>query len=132
MTNGSNFVPAAARVVDALLGSLVALIAIAFATSMLADYASNPGALWHGVHHDRNGHFDFGLNLALALRSLDLIEFVKGLLRATVWPPFHGLALASVLLFGGIDVRLAILPSLMGWCCTIVLTWLIARRLFSD
>jgi hypothetical protein len=41
----------------------------------------------------------------------------------------HGLALASVLTLGGIDVRFAILPSLIGWAATIALSFLIALRL---
>jgi 4-amino-4-deoxy-L-arabinose transferase-like glycosyltransferase len=36
------------------------------------------------------------------------------------------------MILGGIDLRLAILPSLFGWICTIVLAFLIARRLFTD
>jgi hypothetical protein len=36
------------------------------------------------------------------------------------------------MIFGGIDVKLAILASLIGWVSTIVLIYLIARRLFFD
>src|SRR5262245_65898013 len=86
---------------------------------MLGDYAADPGRLWQDVHHDRNGHFNFALDLALSLRNFDLPEFLLHLERARVWPPVHGLALASVLTFGGIDIRLAIVPSLIGWTATI-------------
>jgi hypothetical protein len=27
--------------------------------------------LWHGINHDRNGHFNFGLDLVLELKALD-------------------------------------------------------------
>ncbi|HET9686797.1 MAG TPA: glycosyltransferase family 39 protein [Pseudolabrys sp.] len=112
--------------------AIVVAIAAIFALSMFVDYAADPARLWHDVHHDRNGHFNFALDLALSLRNFDLLEFLLQLERARVWPPVHGLALASVLTIGGIDVRLAILPSLLGWVATIALTFLIARRLLVD
>src|SRR5262245_60286187 len=111
---------------------IVIVIAIIFAASMYIDYAAEPGRLWQGVHHDRNGHFNFGLDLALALRNFDALDFLLHLERARVWPPVHGLTLASVLTVGGIDVRLAILPSLIGWVATVALTFLIALRLLPD
>jgi len=112
--------------------AIVITVAAIFAFSMFADYAADPGRLWHDVHHDRNGHFNFALDLALSLRNFDVVEFLLHLERARVWPPVHGLALASVLTIGGIDVRLAILPSLIGWVATIALTFLIARQLLAD
>src|SRR2546429_3424238 len=50
------------------------------------------------------------------------------LFRST-WPPFHGIVLAAVLLVGGIDERLGVLPSLAGWVITVVAAALTARRL---
>ncbi|MEZ5786313.1 MAG: glycosyltransferase family 39 protein [Xanthobacteraceae bacterium] len=111
---------------------MAAAIAILFAASMFADHAANPEQLWQDVHHDRNGHLSFGLDLALALKAFDPIGFLQHLARSRVWPPVHGLVLAAVLSLGGIDMRLAIVPSLIGWCGTIVLTFLIAQRLFAD
>lgn len=119
-------------ITNAALVGVIAAIAVIFAASMFAEYAANPEQLWHDVHHDRNGHFNFGLDLALALKAFDPIDFLQHLERARVWPPMHGLALASVLSLGGIDMRLAIVPSLIAWCGTIVLTFLIAQRLFLD
>ncbi len=120
------------HVSDILIVGVVVAIASIFATSMLANYAANPGQLWQGLGHDRNGHFNYGLDLALALKNFDIPEFIKHLDRSDVWPPVHGLALAVVMLLGGIDVRLAIVPSLVGWVMTVGLTFLIARRLFAD
>ena len=111
---------------------VVIAIAAGFAASMYIDHAAEPGRLWQDVHHDRNSHFNFGLDLALSLRNFDLLDFLQHLERARVWPPVHGLALASVLTLGGIDVRLAILPSLIGWAATIALSFLIALRLLPD
>lgn len=111
---------------------MVLFAAIAVACATLADYASAPWTLWQDVLHDRNGHFAFALDLALALRDLDLLDFFTQLEKSKTWPPVHGLALASVMLLGGIDVKLAIVPSLAGWVATIVLIWLISVRLFAD
>ncbi|RAI36108.1 hypothetical protein, partial [Rhodoplanes roseus] len=109
----------------------VALVAVGLAVSTWLAYAAVPDGLWVDVHHDRNGHFGFGLDLALALRSGDPIGFVSQLAKAVVWPPVHGLVLAGVLAIGGPDHRLAILPSLLGWTATVVLSAMLARRLFD-
>jgi len=120
------------RACDLVLTAIVGAIAAMMAASMLAEYAANPGALWQGLYHDRNGHFNYGLDFALALRDFDIFEFLKNLLRSQVWPPVHGLVLASVLTFGGIDMWLAIVPSLLGWVATIMLTYAIAAGLFAE
>jgi hypothetical protein len=111
---------------------LVLAVAIGLAGVMFAAYYRAPDLLWRGFHHDRNSHYSFGLDLALAMRNLDPAWFFGELEKAKVWPPFHGLVLSFVLLIGGIDVRLGIVPSLTGWVATLSFTWLIARRLFVD
>ena len=120
------------RAGDLVIVGIVMTIASIFAASMLASYAADPGQLWHDLNHDRNGHFSAGLNLALAEKSFSVVEVLRDLMHARVWPPLHDIAVAFVLLFGKIDVRLAILPSLVGWVCTMVLTFLTARHLFAD
>ncbi|MDC7787198.1 hypothetical protein PQJ75_10895 [Rhodoplanes sp. TEM] len=109
----------------------VAAIALATAVATFLAYAAAPDALWVDVHHDRNGHFGFGLDLALALRGGDPVAFVSHLAKAVVWPPVNGLVLSGVLLVGGLDHRLAILPSLLGWSATVILTAMLARRLLD-
>lgn len=111
---------------------LVAAVAAALAASMLLGYRAAPDLLWRDVYHDRNSHFAFGLDLALAVRDLDPVWFFSELEKAKVWPPLHGLALCLTLLLGGIDYRHAIVPSLAGWMATLVFSWLVAGRLFHD
>ncbi|MFD2183583.1 hypothetical protein [Rhodoplanes azumiensis] len=108
---------------------VVAALALALAAAMLRAYWWAPETLWTDVHHDRDGHFGFGLDLALALRTGDLGGFVSHLSRSVVWPPVNGLLLAAVMLPGGPDLRLAIVPALLGWILTVVLTAVLARRL---
>jgi hypothetical protein len=117
------------RAGDLLIMASVAAVSLILAATMLADYAADPAKLWNDILHDRNGHFTYALNLALALRDFDFPEFINQIQAARIWPPVHGLVLAFVMLLGGIDVRLAIIPSLLGWVCTMVFTFLIARRL---
>ena len=110
----------------------VALIVAGFCAATLARSFENSASLWRGILHDRNGHFQAGFDLALDLRSFDLLAALAQLERAKVWPPVHDLVLATVLLLGGPDHRLGILPSLTGWAATAMLTWLIACRLDAD
>lgn len=102
---------------------IVLAAAIGVAGIMLAGYYHAPDLLWRGFHHDRNSHYSFGLDLALAVRTFDPAWFFGELEKAKVWPPFHGLVLSAVLLLGGIDHRLGIVPSLIGWVMTIAFVW---------
>ena len=43
-----------------------------------------PYQLWQDTDHDRNGHLQYGLDLLIALRALDPIDFVSQLQRAAV------------------------------------------------
>ncbi|EJW09601.1 hypothetical protein A33M_1138 [Rhodovulum sp. PH10] len=122
----------ATRRIDRVVIGAVALVAIGFAASMLVAHVADPDSLWTGVLHDRNGHFGFAVDLAVALRSLDPVGFLSQLAKSVVWPPLHGLLLSGVLVVGGLDVRLGIVPSLIGWTATVVLSAVLARRMFPD
>lgn len=112
--------------------AIVVFLALADAAGRLAEHAADPARIFEGIGHDRHGHFNYGLDLVLALRDFDIVQFLTQLERAKVWPPLHGLVLAATMLAGGIDLKLAILPSLIGYVATVVLIWLIALRLFPD
>jgi len=118
--------------VDRVLLLGVLAVAVAIAISMYRGYLADPRALWRDVYHDRNGHYGFALDLAVALRSFDLVGFVSQLTKAKIWPPLHGLVLATLLASGGLDHRLAVLPNLAAWVALVVLTAFIARALFSE
>ena len=107
-------------------------VAIAAALVMFTAYYSKPDLLWADFYHDRNAHFAMGVNLALALKTADPFWFVSEIEKVQVWGPLQRLILAAVLAIGGIDHRLAIVPSLIGWILTMAFTWLITRRLFED
>lgn len=111
---------------------IVAAVAVAIAGAMFAAYLAHPDALWRGVYHDRNGHLTAGMNFALAVKTGDPLWFGRQLLAMNVWGPVHALVLAMVFLVGGVDHRIAILPSLAGWVMTVVLGAMIARSLFTD
>jgi hypothetical protein len=117
-------------------GRLIAVAMLALAAACAAilfvHADANPDLLWQGYYHDRNGHYAFGQDLALAIRTGDPLWFFSELERAKVWPPLHGLVLAAVLAAGGIDHRLGIVPSLIGWALAVAMVGLIARRMFQD
>ena len=110
----------------------VVLFAALLAAWMLVRSFPVSDELWRDVLHDRNGHYSFGLKLALSLRDLDFMNFFEELEKAKVWPPVHGLVLSVVLLLFGFDHRLGIVPSLLGWVLTVAFSWKIAMRSFED
>jgi hypothetical protein len=110
---------------------LLLLVVVPLAAWLYGDFLGGARLLWRGLNHDRNGHFQFGVSLALDVLNRDVVAFLTDFNRATVWPPLHGLALAAVLLVGGVDDRLGVLPSLAGWVITVVVAALIARRLVA-
>ena len=120
------------RKFDTWLFAFVTLLAAIAAIGMFLGYYQHPEFLWRGDPSDRSSHFGLGLRLALALRNLDPAWFWYELEFAKLWPPVHGLILSVVLLAGGLDVRLGIIPNLIGWAATVSMTWVIARRFFAD
>lgn len=126
--DGVRLTSTTARLADIAVLLLAATLAVLLFTQSLP--ASDE--LWRDVFHDRNGHYTFGLKLALFARDLDLGAFIGELEKAKVWPPVHGLVLSFVLLAGGIDHHLGVVPSLIGWAMTIFFTWKIAVRSLEE
>ena len=109
----------------------VGAIAAAIGLAAYLAHAHDPGALWRDPFHDRNTHYRFAVDLALALRAGDVPDLLLHILQSTSWPPLHGVLLALILAWDGPEQRLAIVPSLLGWVATAVLTWAIGRRMFA-
>ncbi len=108
---------------------VIVAAALALAAWQYWQFLENPRPRWNGLVHDRGSHYRFAQTMALALRQADPIAFFSTLEQAKVWPPVHGLLAAAVLAIGGIDYRLAVLPSLAGWVATAVFGFLLARRI---
>jgi hypothetical protein len=120
------------RLVEFGATALVAAVALGLAAAMFAAYYAHPEELWRNLWHDRSAHYGYGLDLAIGLRNLNPVAFLAALEAIRVWTPLHPVLLGTILAFGNLDLRLATVPSLIGWVMTIVLAWLIARRLLAD
>ncbi len=107
---------------------LVLGLAIVLAAGFYAHFLTVSRHLWDNPTHDRNSHYLFALRLATDARQGNVLRFVDHLNQAAVWPPLHGLLAAGVLLAGGRDYRLAVLPSVAAWVAAVVLGFLVARR----
>jgi hypothetical protein len=103
-------------------------LALASAVCLAGHFLSSHRSLWDDGHHDRNAHYLYNLKLATHLRAGRALSFVDEVQRARVWPPLHGLLGALILVIGGLDYRLAVLPSLAGWIMAVLFAALLARR----
>ena len=110
------------------------LVALAAATLVIARnyyyFLANPRPLWNALVYDRNGHYDFAVRMALALRGCQPVRFLSIMLdQSKVWPPVHGLLTALIIAPGGPNYRWAGIPSLLGWWMTAAFAFLTARRI---
>jgi hypothetical protein len=117
---------------DQLVLGLVVAVALVIGTAAYLQYLDSARFRWGRMENDRNAHYALGQSLALDALGLDLKNLLSDLDGARVWPPLHGILVALTSLFGGIDYRLAVLPSLAGWIGTVVLGCLIARRAVTN
>ena len=107
----------------AVLGMAIALAALTYQQFLAVDRH-----LWDNSTHDRNAHYLYSLRLATDAQNLRVFSFLDDINQARVWPPLQGLATACVLLVGGLDYRLAVLPSLAAWVGTVFFSYLLAKR----
>jgi hypothetical protein len=113
---------------DRLTLLAVAVVALALAVVAYARFCEVHRHLWTVGLHDRNAHYLFALRMAADVRQGQLLRLLVDLDSARVWPPLHGVLAAAVLASGGLDDRLAVLPSLVGWVGAAVFAFLTARR----
>ena len=87
--------------------------------------------LWQTLTHDRNGHYDSSLKMALALRSGEVFNFLRLLATYHFWLPLNDLVSAAALTLWGPDYRVAMAPSLIGFWMTAFFAFLLARRVLA-
>jgi hypothetical protein len=109
---------------------LLALAISAVALAAHSAYRDTLRARWASPSHDRNAHYQAGLNVACELRNGHLVQAILDLDAGSMaWPAFHPVCLASVLAVAGPSPQAAVLPSLLGWCGATLFAFLIVRRL---
>jgi hypothetical protein len=111
-----------------ILGAVL-IGAIALALFTYQQYLEVARQRWGCLLHDRNAHYLFALNLAQDVRQGHWKDLFFDLEGARIWPPLHGILAAIGLVAGGMDYRLAVVPSLAAWTGTIVFAFLLARRI---
>jgi hypothetical protein len=119
----------ASGVLTVYLGPLIVLIAaVAVAGFTYAHFLETHRSLWIGVVHDRHAHYLLGQSMALDIRHGDVGQLLRDFDSARIWPPLHGFLVAAVLTITGPDYRFAVLPSLAAYVGTVLLGFLVARR----
>jgi hypothetical protein len=118
----------ASRVRNRGIPAAVLALAVGAAALLYGQFRGVDRSLWDDPVHDHNAHYLYCLRLATDLRHGDLLRFADHLNQACVWPPLLSLLAAGTVFVGGLDYRLAVLPSLAGWVGTVVLAFLAARR----
>jgi hypothetical protein len=113
---------------DRLLPWLVLALAVTIATVDYVRFLGVHRQLWYNGTHDRSSHYLFALRLTTDVRQGHFLDFLREIDSARVWPPLHGLIVSGVLLVGGLDYRLAVLPNLAGWVLMVLFGFLCARR----
>jgi len=111
----------------AVLGVAVALAAMTYLQFLAVDRH-----LWDNSTHDRNAHYLYSLRLATDVQQLRVVRFLDDFNQARVWPPLQAMVTAGVLLVGGLDYRLAVLPSLAGWVGIVFFGYLLTKRALSQ
>jgi hypothetical protein len=120
-----------ARIDPVVLGLVLAIGVVAFGAH--AAYRENLRLRWSSAYHDRNAHYQAGLNIASELRQGHFLRALLDLDASSLgWPVLHPFCLAAVLTVAGPSPLAAVLPSLFGWCASALLAFLIARRLGGE
>src|SRR5437016_2118617 len=113
MTLEPSSAPAAQRGAPAwVMPAGVFVLALISAVCLYGHFLESHRHLWSGDGcHDRYNHYLYNLKLATHLREGRALSFLDEVQRARIWPPLHGLLGALVLVIGGLDYCLAVLPS---------------------
>lgn len=112
-----------------LQNGIVAIVIIFSAYLLYQRFLPEAPSLWYSAVHDRNGHYRRSQGFASAFREGSIAGVLHQIHAATVWPPLHPLVTGLVLAVGGLDYRLAVLPSLAAWVATCWFAFALAYRL---
>jgi hypothetical protein len=118
--------------VDRWLPTIVLLGALLSAACVFAWFCQHSHELWWRMGHDRHAHYMYGLNLAMDLRSGDIVRLLSDFDKIRVWGPLHPALVAIIQTIAGPDHRLTVLPSLAGWVLAIWCAFLIPRRMLTN
>jgi hypothetical protein len=127
-TRGRSERPSPKRKGAVWTAGIVFTVALLLAACLYVRFLGVSRYLWDNPTHDRNAHYLYSLKLATDVRNGQVLQLLSDLNEARVWPPLHGVLAGAVLLAGGRDYRLAVLPSLAGWVLTVLFGFLVARR----
>ncbi len=111
-----------------LIPAVLLVAALVVAGCLYMRFLDVHRSLWEGAYHDRDAHYLYSLKLATDVRNGQVFQLLSDLNEGRIWPPLHGLLAGTVLLVGGLDYRLAVLPSLAGWVVAVIFGFLLARR----
>jgi hypothetical protein len=110
---------------------VVFAVAVLILGAVIADYVRflpESRMLWQTLTHDRNGHYDSSLKIALALRHGEFLVFMRLLANYHFWLPLNDLTSAAALTVWGPDYRVGMAPALIGFWMTAFFAFLVARR----
>jgi hypothetical protein len=105
------------------------IIASAFIVGFTyAQFWPNVDHLFWDMTHDRNAHYYQGLSMALNLKAGDVAGLARDIDSCRVWGILHPALVAIVELSAGPNVKLGVLPSVLGWFGAAVFAFLLPRR----
>ena len=107
----------------------VAVLAVGAAIQISRDHAATSRAQWALLHHDRNAYLAESMRYAFDFRNLDPASFVADLHRSKIHPPLFQMLGGFLMALGGLRPSLPAAVSLAGWIGTVVLVFVVTRRL---
>ncbi len=110
----------------------VGCVALAIGLFLYAAFWQDSRSLWYALTHDRSAHYELGLNLAMDVRLGNVAGLRHHLDGARTWGPLHGILVGLAQALFGPDYRFGILPSWLSWMATVVLGFLVTRRLLPQ
>jgi hypothetical protein len=114
---------------DVWVFSGLVIATVAAAILLYGIYIETSRSQWDQLHHDRNAYLLYSLRFSVDLRYVDLVELLADLHRLKTHPPLFTLLAAPVLAMGGFHYQLAAVVSVAGWVGSVLLSFLLVRRL---